>query len=142
MSIRTLPVVERPAPEPPPPSPAFVELTTSRRAWIDGVLVPWCRTADRTALRLAEAGWADIAGSVDPAKTLWLWAWGRFAGLVNEELEGLDESRAFAVTTAAGETVRGFVDGRASESGLIVVIDEAGGNRAVSIDEVTAVTPA
>jgi hypothetical protein len=76
----------------------FAELAASRRAWLDDILKPWCQAASRRELLQAEHEWTDVAGKVDPVKTLWCWAWGRFPGLVNTELQGIDETTAVRVT--------------------------------------------
>ncbi|MFO0917863.1 MAG: hypothetical protein U0872_06050 [Planctomycetaceae bacterium] len=80
---------------------SFAELVTSRKAWINDVLAPWCRTAQRKDLLLAEQEWTDIAGKVDPESTLWRWAWSRFPELVHESL-GIDESSEVAVALKSG----------------------------------------
>ena len=56
----------------------FSALVASRRNWIDLTLKPWCRSASRRDLLAAEQDWLDIAGTADPHKTLWPWAWSRF----------------------------------------------------------------
>ena len=86
------------------------------------MLKPWCQTAPRAALRLAELDWADIAGRVSPEKSLWAWAWGRFPELVHAELNGIDESSAVTVTLKNGRQVTGFPDARQSEQGQLVIL--------------------
>lgn len=103
-------------------SPTFDALVASRKAWIADVLKLWCRTAPRSALRLAELEWNDIAGRVAPEKSLWAWAWGRFPDLVHPELNGIDESSAVTVTLQTGRQVTGFPDARQSEQGQLVVL--------------------
>ena len=99
---------------------AFDALVQSRQAWIRDVLVPWCETASRTDLLMAEQEWVDIAGNVAPRKTLWAWAWGRFPALVCEGL-GLDESRYVEVTLVTGVVVNGFPNERLSTAGQLVL---------------------
>lgn len=127
----------------------FADLITSRREWIDGVLQPWCRQAALKDLREAELEWPNLAGSVDPAATLWLWAWSRFPALVYDGLNGLNETREVQVTLRDGRTVTGYPDGRQSQHGQLVLIaprpqpargfDEHG---PFSIDEVVSVAAA
>ena len=109
--------------------PDFDALVASRKAWIADVLKPWCQTAPRAALRLAELEWGDIAGRVSPEKSLWAWAWGRFPDLVHPELNGIDESSAVTVTLKNGRQVTGFPDARQSEQGQLVILcrDPSGG---------------
>ena len=104
---------------------SFAELVTSRKAWISGVLQPWCRAAARKDLLLAEQEWADIAGKVDPESTLWRWAWSRFPGLVHESL-GIDESAEIEVNLKTGERIRGFPDSRKSQNGKLVLLTATG----------------
>ena len=75
----------------------FADLVASRKAWLAEVLQPWCLAAAQKDLRLAELEWVDIAGKVDPHKTLWFWAWSRFPDLVHAELAGIDETRRVTV---------------------------------------------
>ena len=70
----------------------------------------------------AEELWPDIAGKVDPAKTLWCWAWSRFPGLVNDELQGIDETNPIAVTLRNGHSFTGYPDGRKSTQGQLVLL--------------------
>lgn len=107
----------------------FADLAASRRTWINDVLIPWCRQAARTQLRLAELEWHDIAGRVDPEKTLWAWAWSRLPGLVHEELGGIDESGMVSVLLSEGRTFVGYPDARQSKQGELVLLcrsDESG----------------
>jgi len=103
-----------------PVGPSFTDLAASRRAWIDDVLKPWARQARRADLLLAEQEWTDIAGKVDPAKTLWAWAWGRFPDLVHEDL-GIDESREVTVQLRDGRRFCGYPDSRQSQHGKLVL---------------------
>jgi hypothetical protein len=103
-------------------APNFEALAASRKAWIADVLKPWCQTAPRSALRLAELEWNDIAGRVAPEKSLWAWAWGRFPELVHAELNGIDESSAVTVTLKNGRQVTGYPDARQSEQGQLVIL--------------------
>lgn len=102
------------------PPRTFTELAASRRAWLDGVLKPWCRQACRKDLRLAELEWIDIAGKVDAGKTLWAWAWSRFPEAVHDDL-GLDETVELTVTLNTGLSVNGFADARESTDGQLVL---------------------
>lgn len=116
-------------PEPLPPElSAFAELTASRRAWIQEVLVPWCRTANVPSLLKAEMEWGDIAGRVDPQFSLWLWAWSRFPVLYVEGLKGLDETYAVQVTSVDGTTHTGYPDARASSRAQLILVDSKTGN--------------
>jgi len=123
---------------------SFKELAASRRAWIDGVLRPWCRQAPRKDLRLAELEWNDIAGKVDPVKTLWAWAWSRFPEAVHEEL-GLDETTELTVTLTSGDSITGFVDARESTNGQLVLWSRDAATNALqsrgpfSIDDVSSI---
>ncbi len=102
------------------PPKTFAELAASRRAWLDGILKPWCQQASRKDLRLAELEWIDIAGKVDANKTLWAWAWSRFPEAVHADL-GLDETVELTVTLKTGQTVSGFADARESTDGQLVL---------------------
>lgn len=131
-----------------PVVPTFEFLVASRREWLDAVLKPWCQSAPRAALRLAELEWNDIAGRVAPEKSLWAWAWSRFSDLVHPELNGIDESSAIMVTLKNSETFTGYPDSRRSRDGqLILVIRDPQTGRSsdagpFSIDEITSVTRA
>ena len=133
-------------PEPLPPElSAFAELTASRRAWIQEVLVPWCRTANVPSLLKAEMEWGDIAGRVDPQFSLWLWAWSRFPVLYVEGLKGLDETYAVQVTTIDGAAHTGYPDSRSSSRTQLILVDSTTGNsvgplrldRIVSVERVS-----
>src|SRR5580704_17394105 len=102
----------------------FADLVSSRKAWLANVLVPWCRQAAVKDLRLAELEWGDIAGKVDPAKTLWYWAWSRFPDLEHGELVGIDETREVQVTLRDGRTIAGFPDARQSVEGQLVLVGQ------------------
>lgn len=110
-------------------APTFEALVASRKAWLNDVLKPWCQSAPRASLRMAELEWNDIAGRVSPEKSLWAWAWGRFPELVHPELNGIDESSAVTVTLKNGRQVTGYPDARQSEQGQLVILcrDPAGG---------------
>ena len=90
----------------------FQEMAASRREWIADVLIPWCKQATFKDLREAEHDWINIAGRVDPAMTLWTWAWSRFPDLVCEDLPGVNETAQVVVVTKDGQTLTGFPDGR------------------------------
>jgi hypothetical protein len=117
---------------------SFTNLAASRRAWIDDVLIPWCRTADRKELLKAEADWVNVAGQVDAEATLWTWAWGRFPGLVHPEMGGLDESREIELRLNDGRTLRGYPDARRSRRGELVLLTADGDAGPMSIDDVAA----
>ena len=124
----------------------FADLVSSRRAWLADVLAPWCRQAAVKDLRLAELEWGDIAGKVDPAKTLWYWAWSRFPDLVHGELVGIDETREVQVTLRDGRSVAGFPDARQSVQGQLVLVgrDQIDPHRSeehgpFSLDEIAAI---
>ena len=106
---------------------AFLELSASRRAWIQEFLIPWCRTANVPSLVKAEMEWGDIAGRVDPQFSLWLWAWSRFPVLYVDGLRGLEESYPVQVTLLDGSQHSGFPDGRASQRALLVLADRENG---------------
>ena len=125
----------------------FADLATSRREWIENVLVPWCRQASRPDLLNAEAEWGDIAGRVDPAATLWTWAWGRFPDLVHEGLPGINETYPVRVTLQDGTSAVGYPDSRRSEQGRLVIVATGTGGESVeagpfSIDEIQSVVRA
>ncbi|GIX03674.1 MAG: hypothetical protein KatS3mg113_0680 [Planctomycetaceae bacterium] len=100
---------------------SFAELAASRRRWIDDILRPWCTQASRAELLLAEHDWINLAGQVDPQKTLWLWAWSRFPSLVHLEL-GIDEAHAVIVTLRDGRQYQGYPDARLSTRGELVLV--------------------
>jgi len=123
---------------------SFDELVASRKHWIDEVLVPWCKQAQRKDLVRAAMDWGDIAGRVDEEATLWTWAWSRFPALVHEGLSGVNETQAVRVILKSGETVSGFPDARESKNGQLVLIPlEAAGERTgpFSIDDIAEVEP-
>ena len=98
----------------------FDELVASRKAWLSDVLQPWCQRASLLSLKQAELEWIDIAGKVNPEKTLWSWAWSRFPGLVHETL-GIEETCEIELTLRDGRSVTGFPDSRASQQGKLVL---------------------
>ncbi|HWL07464.1 MAG TPA: hypothetical protein VNQ76_03600 [Planctomicrobium sp.] len=119
----------------------FPELVQSRREWIEQVLVPWCRTASRKDLLLAEQAWPDIAGRPDPQQTLWLWGWQRFPDLCDESLTALNETWPVEVTLRSGGTCTGYPDARQSVRGELVLIALNGSNIGpLLIDEIVSVT--
>lgn len=93
---------------------AFHQLSASRRAWIQEVLIPWCRTANLPSLLKAEMEWGDIAGRVDPQFSLWLWAWSRFPVLYVEGLRGVDETWPVRLILRDGTEHTGYPDSRRS----------------------------
>jgi hypothetical protein len=120
----------------------FDELVSSRRNWIDEVLIPWCRSAARKDLLRAAMDWGDIAGRVDENATLWTWAWSRFPELVHEGLSGVNETRPVRVVLKSGESATGFPDARQSTNGQLVLVAIAEGNQLLgpfSIDDVAEV---
>src|SRR5262249_55922525 len=80
----------------------FADLVASRKSWLTEVLAPWCALAGVKDLKRAELEWVDIAGKVDPEKTLWFWAWSRFPNLVNADLAAIDEARKVTVVLRDG----------------------------------------
>lgn len=90
---------------------SFDELVASRKNWLNEILKPWCQAVRRSDLLKAEPDWVDIAGKVDPTKTLWLWAWSRFPELVHESL-GIEETSEVQVELRDGRVVCGFPDAR------------------------------
>jgi hypothetical protein len=100
---------------------SFQEMAASRREWISEVLIPWCRQASFKDLREAEHDWINIAGRVDPAMTLWTWAWSRFPCLVHERLPGVNETLEVRIKLTNGETIVGYPDNRESSRGELVV---------------------
>lgn len=98
------------------------DLIASRKAWIEETLRPWCAQAAQRDLRLAEELWPDIAGKVDPEKTLWCWAWSRFPALVNLELQGIDETNEVTVILKDGSSFTGYPDGRKSKQGQLLLL--------------------
>ncbi|SFH69486.1 hypothetical protein [Planctomicrobium piriforme] len=111
---------------PPPPVSSFVELVQSRRVWLDEVLIPWCRTARRRDLLLAEQAWPDLAGRPDPGMTLWLWAWQRFPVLAEAGLTALNETWPVTVLLHDGTAATGFPDARQSAQGQLVLVAAQG----------------
>lgn len=99
----------------------FQEMTASRREWISDVLMPWCKQASFKDLREAEHDWINIAGRVDPAMTLWTWAWSRFPCLIHERLPGVNETLEVRIKLASGEIITGYPDNRESSRGLLVL---------------------
>ena len=121
----------------------FEELATSRRDWIDSVLIPWCRQASLSDLRKAATDWINIAGAVDPGSTLWVWAWGRFPALVHDGIAGLNETHEVRVQLVDETTLTGFPDNEQSRQEELVLLrrTETGfeHERPISIDEIRAV---
>jgi len=103
----------------------FSELVTSRKHWVETVLRPWCVQASRKDLLEAEAQWSDIAGQVDPADTLWTWAWSRFPDLVHEGLSGVNETLEVQVTLKDGTTILGYPDARRTCQGRLMLVRSA-----------------
>lgn len=122
---------------------SFSDLVTSRRHWIETVLIPWCRTACRRDLQLAEQEWQDLAGRPAPELTLWLWAWNRFPELCDPGLTTLNETLPVTVTCRNGQTFTGFPDARCSLAGQLVLCGAVGPvTGPISIDEILTVTRA
>lgn len=122
----------------------FDDLAASRRAWINDVLAPWCRQADRKQLIKAQIDWVNLAGQVDPKATLWVWAWSRFAPIVHDGLPGLSETNEVLVTLKSGAIISGYPDNRESEHGQLVLLIQGTDGRLVhaepiSIDDVQSV---
>ena len=127
----------------------FADLAASRRDWIDRILIPWCRQAPRRELLTALQEWTNVAGKVDPDKTLWFWAWSRFPELVHDELAGIDETAHVVVTLKNGTTAAGFPDARETDLGqLVLLAPNSAGSRQhkqigpFSIDEIASVVRA
>lgn len=119
---------------------SFAELIASRRHWIETVLEPWCRTASRRDLLLAEHEWQDIAGRPAPEMTLWLWAWSRFPALCDIGLTTLNETLPVRVRCRNGQVALGYPDARKSTGGQLVLAGERGETLGpFSIDEIEAV---
>lgn len=106
---------------------SFDQLAISRKAWIETVLRPWCQQMPLQELRKAEKEWLDIAGKVDPAATLWTWAWERFPALVHPDLPGVNETHQVAITLTDGSNIIGFPDNRQSVRGSLVLVDYQSG---------------
>ena len=126
----------------------FTDLVDSRKAWLANELIPWCARAALKDLKLAELEWIDIAGKVDPEKSLWFWAWSRFPELVHPELMGIDETRQVKVLLRDGRSFIGYPDARQSKQGHLVLVAPAPANSGrhelhgpFSIDEIVAVDP-
>jgi hypothetical protein len=124
----------------------FADLVASRKAWLAGVLAPWCAQAALKELKRAELEWVNIAGKVDPEKTLWYWAWSRYPDLVNADLVAIDEARQVIVTLRDGRSFTGFPDSRQSKEGQLVLVSRGpSGPRShdehgpFSIDDVSAI---
>jgi hypothetical protein len=122
---------------------SFEQLAASRRQWLSEVLMPWCRQASLRDLREAEHDWLNIAGRVDPAMTLYSWAWSRFPALIHDGMAGLNETQEVRVELRSGETVVGYPDARESSHGQLVMtaatdvgFDQLG---PFSIDDIVAV---
>ncbi len=127
----------------------FADLAASRRDWIDRILIPWCHQASRRELLTALQEWTNVAGKVDPDKTLWFWAWSRFPELVHDELAGIDETAHVVVTLKNGTTAAGFPDARETDLGQLVLLapNSAGSCQHTqigpfSIDEIASVVRA
>ena len=124
----------------------FDELVESRKAWIDDFLKPWCQTAPLADLKKAADEWGDIAGRVTPEMTLWPWAWSRFPGLVEEELNAINETCQVEVQLKSGEVLTGYPDSRESKPGALVLFCVSGATTAdathsdpMTIDEIESV---
>lgn len=100
----------------------FSELVTSRKAWLGSVLRPWCEQAGYHDLQRAEGDWPNLAGKVDPQKTLWYWAWSRFPELVHAEISDIDETHALEIELKNGQTCTGYPDARESQHGKLAVL--------------------
>lgn len=119
----------------------FADLAASRREWIDRVLQPWCQQAQRKDLLQAELEWPDIAGRPAAELTLWLWAWSRFPGLVQEGLTAINETHRVTVTLRDGTQHCGYPDARRSQRGQLVLLNEKSDwTQPISIDDIHSVT--
>jgi len=120
---------------------SFTELVAARRQWIDDCLIPWCKTACRRDLLLAEQEWQDLAGRPAPEKTLWFWAWSRFPNLISSDLTALNETHSVSVQCRNGQTFTGYPDARRSQAGQLIILGTGGQmSPPVSIDDIIAVT--
>lgn len=122
----------------------FDELADSRRAWINDILVTWCRQANRKELIKALMDWPNLAGQVAPKATLWVWAWSRFPALVHDGLPGLSETNEVRVLLKSGACLTGYPDSRESEQGQLVLLTQDAEGRLVhaepiSIDDIESV---
>ncbi|HVJ68656.1 MAG TPA: hypothetical protein VM510_11755 [Caulifigura sp.] len=117
----------------------FSDLVTSRRAWLNDVLLPWCRVASRADLLRAEQEWTDIAGKIAPERSLWLWAWSRFPDLYVEGLGGLEESWPVKILRRDGQALTGYPDNRASDRGQLVIQTQSGPTDPILIDDIQSV---
>lgn len=104
---------------------SFADLATSRRDWLSEILVPWCRQACYRDLVEAEQDWGNIAGRVDPAMTLWTWAWSRFPAVVHEGMPGLNETCEVRLHLMDGREVVGYPDRDGSSRGEIVLLSRS-----------------
>lgn len=104
----------------------FAQLVDSRRQWIEEILKPWCATARRRDLLLAELEWQDLAGRPAPERTLWVWAWGRFPALVDTHLNAMNETLPLRVRRRDGDVCVGYPDARESQRGNLVLLSENG----------------
>lgn len=116
----------------------FQQLATSRQQWIQEVLVPWCREAPLKDLQQAEREWVDIAGKVDPQRTLWMWAWARFPALVDDELRGFDETYPITLTLRDGTQRTGYPEARKSEGGRLLLAGINGELGPFSLDQIVS----
>jgi hypothetical protein len=110
----------------------FDELAASRRLWINETLRSWCRKASHRELVRAELEWPDIAGRVDPDKTLWPWAWERFPDLIHDDFRQINETYRVEITLKDGNVCCGFPEGRLSTRGSLMVVDGDDSGRLVS----------
>lgn len=124
----------------------FAELVASRQQWLEDVLKPWCLAAPWKELFQAEQDWVNIAGQVDPHRTLWAWAWSRFPPLVSDGLPGIEETYLLRVVTRDGRQFVGFPDNRESRHGKLRLLckTSAGSGHhelsdAISIDDIVTV---
>jgi hypothetical protein len=123
---------------------SFENLVASRKDWINQILKPWCVSATRKDLLKCEPDWIDIAGKVDPDKTLWLWAWSRFPELIHDTL-GIEETSEVEVDLCDGRSFSGFPDARKSMRGQLFLWGRAGDSEShgelgpISIDEIVSV---
>ncbi len=116
----------------------FDQLATSRKAWIEETLRPWCQAASRKDLLKAEQEWLDIAGRAAVEHTLWTWAWERFPALVYDGLTGVNETQQVTVQLRSGETITGYPEGRRSQRGELFLLaqDESDSTSALALTEV------
>ncbi len=119
---------------------SFQDLVQSRRAWIDSHLIPWCKSACRKDLLLAEHEWEDLAGRPAAEMTLWKWAWERFPVLSQEGFHGINETNPVVVVCEDGRTGEGYPEAARSLGGMLfLVADDGQVIGPFAIDEISSI---